>query len=202
MRRRLLRLLWAAPVALGVCYFALWACAPLLTHPAPVPIPDQRRNHLGAGGGYVAEISEATGGVCRDFEYGLCTGPEFAAFYRHDFGRVEFLVLAHGGISLVGAGVGVRGYPLQTETARVGLSGGLGWAYAQVGLPVAGRVAPGVWLYTEPTFALSTRSVPRVPLGLAFEVGRASIEVEGGGGVSVPGGAPFGYGSAAVGFSF
>lgn len=202
MRRRLLRLLWAAPVAFGVCYFALWACAPLLTHPAPVPIPAEKQNHVGLAGGYARELTDMTGGVCRDFEYGLCSGPELAAFYRHDFGRLELLVTAHGGISLFGGGVGVRGYPLQTDSARLGLSGGVGWAYVYAGVPVAGKLAPGVWIYTEPGYAVSTRSTARVPLGFAFEVDRVSLEVETGGGASIPGSAPYLWASGAVGFSF
>lgn len=202
VRRRLLRLLWAGPVALGVCYFALWACAPILTSPSPAPIPDGNTNQLGVG---VTGAAEIVPGTCYAGLFGdmSCSGFDFKAFYRHKFkAPVELDVSAHGGFTtLAGAGLRVRGYFAETDVFRAGLSGGVGWAYASLGVPFAGKIGPNVWLYTEPTGTLASVGAARLPVGLSFTAGQTSIDLEVGAATAADF-VPYPYGGLGLGFSF
>lgn len=173
LRSRLLRLLWAGPVALAVCYFALWACAPVLTQPPPAPIADDRNREIGLAGGSAIELGPDD--PCRD---GLlrntgCNGPQLQAYYRSRVGKVELAAVAHGGqLSFFGGGLLVRGWLYERDRFRLGLDGSLGWLWAGVGLPVSGALTDGVWLYTDPTVSMSAVGMIRVPVGLSFDVGK------------------------------
>ena len=203
LRRRLLRLAWTGPVALGVCYFALWACAPLLSSPAPVPIPQARSNQLGVGTTLSGDLPGLTGECWQGQFLASCSGFDFKAYYRHKFeAPLELNVEAHGGfLTIFGAGVQVRGYFIDNEPFRMGLTGGLGWAYLQAGLPIAGQVAPNLWLYTEPMVSATGVGLLRAPIGLAFTPGITQLDIEGGVATGV-GGVPFAYGGLGVGFAF
>lgn len=200
-RKRLLRLLWLAPMTLGVAYFALWACAPMFAAPSPVPVPDGRMHQLGIAGGSGFDFPGFN--ACDDgFFIAQCEGPQLQAYYRSHIKQIELSVVAHGGtMSLVGAGGLIRGYFVDGD-ARLGLSGGIGWLSAQVGVPMAVTIAPRVWLYTEPTVAASRIGAVRIPLGLEVHAGRVSIGLEGGVASGITGIPALGYGGISLGLGF
>lgn len=205
MRSRLLRLLWAGPVALGVCYFALWACAPMFGSPSPAPIPLGRTNQVGMVHGLSAELGSPRLRSCDDGLISVtCNGYNLQLYYRHRFRSLELLAVGTGGvIPKASVGIVVRGYFVETGGFRMGLSGGAGFLYASVGIPVAGQLAPGLWLYTDPTVSLAILGMLRAPVGLSWSpAGPITLELEGGVGSTVELGPPFGYGSLAIGASF
>ncbi len=199
----MLRLLWAGPVALGVCYFALWACAPLFSHPSPTPIPQAQENQLGLAGGYAARLPGVRAQCGDEFIPNGCPGPNFQLYYRHRFKSVELVGLAHGGaVTTIGSGVLVRGYLYESDGFRVGLGGSVGFIYAQAGIPIAGRLANNVWLYSEPMAAFSVFGTGRVPVGLSFTPGRTTIELEGALLSALNGSGPIAAGSLSLGYAF
>lgn len=174
---RLLRLLWTAPMALGVCYFALWACAPVHTMPSSAPLAPGMHHQLGVGGGTAINVPPVS--HCTVFGTDECAGPQLQAWYRHAYDQTDLAVVVHGGKrSIGGAGVTLNHYLLQTDTFRMGVGGGIGWLWADIGMPISGRITNGVWLYSRPSAVLAANAGVLVPLGLTIGAKRTSFNIE------------------------
>ncbi|MEQ1503725.1 MAG: hypothetical protein ABMB14_15910 [Myxococcota bacterium] len=157
-----------AVVTLGVTYFALWACAPIVSGPPPVPMADGRTNEFGlapdlalnaCGFGVSSTTATATGSTCVAWN--------LATYYRHQFGRFDLTAIAFGGRP-VGFGAGVtasyRVVDLPRFTLAPELGGGFLWAH--LALPASFALTDALWLYVEPSVNLRTYQMARVGTGL------------------------------------
>lgn len=204
LRDRLLRLLWAGPVALAVCYFSLWACAPVFTQSPPTPIADDRNREAGLTVGTGLEFGAddpCSDGVILNRS---CNGPQLQAYYRSRVGKVELAAVAHGGvISVIGGGLQIRGYFVESDRALFGLTGGVGWFWASLGIPVSGALSDNVWIYTEPTASFAVVGMVRVPVGVRWHMGQGfSTGLEGGAMTGVNNLSVFPYAGLNIGAAF
>ena len=168
-----------------------------------MPIPEANTHQLGAGVTMSGDLPGLTGECFQGQFLASCSGFDFKAYYRHKFkAPLELNVAAHGGfLTIFGAGAQVRGYFQDTDSFRIGMTGGLGWAYAQAGVPIAGKLAPNLWLYTEPMATLSAVGMGRVPVGLSLTPGNVQLDLEAGLATSQFA-TPFVYGGLGLGVAF
>jgi hypothetical protein len=151
--------LWAV-TTLAVSYFALWACAPMVGLPAPVPLTGDLRDEVGAAPMVVAAHSVADPPKLDAFWGGQ-------AWYLRKLGRdgdVAFQV-SGGNAELVSASALFRGRFVTRDRFAFGVQGGLGWLYADAGLFVAGGLSDRVWLYAMPQAGLRGIAPFRLPVG-------------------------------------
>ncbi len=162
-------------IAIG--YFALWACAPPTMLPPPLPAaPGEMR--IGGAIGPSGQIYRSESCPrCPPSQLYVDPGGAAQAWFMRRFGQ-RFDV----GWSLYGAywhewagGGGGSGFVrfglVETDRLYVGAQADLGWLYARAGVPIAARVAEGVWVTTGPALVAGMLGPLQVPLGLSFEIG-------------------------------
>lgn len=162
LRRRLLQLLTLAASA----WYALWACAPPSTLRS-ITVDLDQPSEFGGGLTYAAPIGEA--GTCGGSLLG-CEGTSAQLWYQRRLGQRVTLggSLFAGGPAGVGGGLLTRFHLAEAERFRLGTDLDVGFLWAGVALPMAGRVGPDLWLYTAPGAQIANLQQVRLPVGVAY----------------------------------
>lgn len=155
---------------LTTAYFALWACAPASAFRAATPLGEGIQNELGAGASWNQPLVDTSTSSNELVPYG--PGLSGQLWYQHQFSEWFSLgaTLFGGQTNFLGGGVQLRTMPVHTPRFRLGVDLEGGWYWGAVGVPVAVGLSDRVWLYSEPSFRLSTHQVVRMPLGLAWHI--------------------------------
>jgi hypothetical protein len=150
-------------------WFALWACAPAAAM-RPMTGSMDEPNEFGGGYTYAAPLTDTN--RCANDLITCNPGSNGQIWYQHRFGERFSLggTLFGGQTSLFGGGVLGRFHLLESDRLQLGGDVSLGFAWGELGVPVAVRVAGPVWLYTEPTVAFRLVQPVRVPLGVAINL--------------------------------
>lgn len=160
-------------------WFALWACAPAAAT-RPITGSMDEPNEVGGGVNYSTPLSPSV--RCGNELFGCNPGANGQLWYQHRFGERFTLggTLYGGQTSLFGGGVLARFHLLDSDRVNVGADVNAGWLWADVGVPVAVRVAGPFWVYTEPSVGFRYVQSVRVPLGVAVDIGdHISLSAEG-----------------------
>lgn len=166
---RLLTLLVRVPSTLAVAYFVFWGCAPVMSLPPPVPLPEGLRSQVGGG------VSYSLGSDGEPANPNVPAGIDGQIWYlRQALPNLDFGLQVYGGAtSILGGGGLVRARFVQNERFNLGAQLSGGWLWLDVGLPVSVKLGNGTWVYTHPTFGYRGVGLARIPLGVSLEASPA-----------------------------
>jgi hypothetical protein len=138
------RMLVGAICTLAVAYFALWACAPTMTLPPPVPFA---RNETGE---YSATLAASALG------YYNPVGVETQFGYTWNrSGLPDFGLQAYAGTNTnLGLGLSLRQLFRPSERFAWGLAAQAGWLYATASVPLSYRLGEHSWVWLQPSLGL------------------------------------------------
>ncbi|MCB9688619.1 MAG: hypothetical protein H6738_22945 [Alphaproteobacteria bacterium] len=142
---------------LGVAYFALWACAPILAGPPPAPMAEGKHVELGLSGSESVLLAPEVRGDCGgDVVDGDCAGPTAQLWFRYDKKHFGFDARLFGGFPTVfGVGAGLSYRVVDQEHLFVAPQLSAGAAYGSLGVPVGLSVAPDTWVVLTPALTTS-----------------------------------------------
>ena len=170
----------------GAC-LAQWACAPMTSMPPPVPMPRGISQETGLAVRGNVPVAIQTEYLCSvGYLDGGCSGVGAETYYYRQFGhKVDLGVTAYVGPPTDGGGgVFMRYHVGEGPRHDVALHLSTGWAWVEVGVPMALKVGENSWVYTSPSVGFRSFTPFRIPLGytrtlgqhglLIFEVGTGS----------------------------
>lgn len=158
--------------ALSVAYFVLWGCMPTGLIPPPLPSADSRDLERGVAVNVLAfDGNPSKGDWYQPQDYSAGGGLQGWLLQPGEDGDKAFLIHA-GWPNVMGIGRMYRAPLVQNEKAYLGLSGSIGLAWLNAGLPMSVAVNDRVWLYSQPSLApvVSQKNLGvRIPIGLVHE---------------------------------
>lgn len=174
------RALAAAVAGASVAYFVLWACAPAASMRPPTlerdPDPRRARTELGFAVTGTRPFEGSQG--CEPLESGTdispserrrtCVDTQLWLSFRERAWEIAGIA-GLGETQVIALGFAFRNYIEDHESFRIAAEGSVGWLFAEVALPAAFALAPGVWIYTAPSAGLRFAGSFRLPVGLSFE---------------------------------
>jgi len=157
---------------LSVAYFVLWGCMPTPVMPPPIPAANNADLERGVGLNVLAYDRNPNKGDWYQPQ-GYDVGGGLQGWLLQHGEEKDTALIIHGGYpNFMGFGKMVRRPLVENEKAYLGLSGSIGLAWLNVGLPMSFAVRDGVWLYSQPSLApiLSQQKAGvRIPIGLVHE---------------------------------
>lgn len=144
-------------ILLGVAYFALWACAPILAGPPPAPMADGKHVELGlAASESVLLAPEVLADCGGDVFDGDCAGPTSQLWFRYARNRFGLDARLFAGFpTLVGAGAGLSYRVVDEDHLFVAPQLSAGAAYGSLGVPIGFGVGPDTWIVLTPAVTTS-----------------------------------------------
>ena len=171
----LIQLALRAMTALTVAYHTIWACAPAVHLPPPMPMAKEQGFVVGGslvGGAWEVKPQASLEGVT-PFVSGQAFGM-VALSDRWNVGGTAFLGMS----TVIGAGGFARLDIVEANRFYLGAQAGGGLAYGSLGVPVGVGVTDSLWLYTHPNVTTTTIGAsnfyvdlvqPQLPLGLWWQ---------------------------------
>lgn len=165
-------------------YFVLWACAPIPNIISPIPMAaptlpvvseglplptDHGAGEREIGVGFA--VSQALDPYVSLGYTAMGTGinGDFW-FIKHARPRLDLGVTVFGGnVSMVGAGMLVRHWFIDSDKWHLGLGLQGGFLWAGIEAPIAFRVSQRLWLFTAPAVRASPLNYVHIPFGLSFQ---------------------------------
>ena len=171
----LIQLALRAMTALTVAYHTIWACAPAVHLPPPMPMAKEQG--FVVGGSLVGGAWEVNRQASLERVTPYVSGQAFgmvALSDRWNVGGTAFLGMS----TAAGAGVFARLDIVEANRFYLGAQAGGGLAYGSLGVPLGVGVTDSLWLYTHPNVATTTIGAsnfyvdlvqPQLPLGLWWQ---------------------------------
>lgn len=171
----MIQLALRAMTALTVAYHTIWACAPAVHLPPPMPMG--KEDGFTVGGSLVGGAWDVNQQASLERVTPFVSGQAFgmvAVSERWNLGGTAYLGMS----TLLGAGVIARLDLVEANRFYLGAQAGGGFAYGSIGVPVGVGVTDSLWLYTHPNVSTTTISAsnfyvnllqPQVPLGLWWQ---------------------------------
>lgn len=133
--------------ALTVAYHTIWACAPAVHLPPPMPMG--KEDGFTVGGSLVGGAWDVNQQASLERVTPFVSGQAFgmvAVSERWNLGGTAYLGMS----TLLGAGVIARLDLVEANRFYLGAQAGGGFAYGSIGVPVGVGVTDSLWLYTHP----------------------------------------------------